>query len=689
MRRSRHKLQVSTFPFLAVLLGAMGSLIFLLLVMDRRAKIVARNKAREAQEARLAAVTASDCRRQEEWEEQRRRLHDLLATQDQQLRGQLHEVHSELHQRTHELDAQITAQRELAARIDAESAALTQQRDELRLRQASLSQTAKLEESAKSELTRLTRSLLDMEQALAGLKRLKENQQPTYSLVPFRGQRGENRMPIYVECSHGGLIFLPDRLTLAAGDLDIAVFRAEVERRHGPLVKARRLDPFAPNPEAELPYVLFLIRPDGIRSYYHGQNALRGYQIDYGYELVDAGWTLEAPAPGGPRFAAFPSSPERSVVTLPQQTSKGGFAVPGVSAIAAGSGSGGPLGAGGAYGPPNATGGGTTPGGGLANDGSGTPRGAAIARGSAAGGNISGSASPGGNPGGLAQTPGIPSLSSDGGNSFGQQVTGRSSVAGNPGSAPGVPTVPGTLSFRPTQAGGASSILDGPAPGIRIPGAIAKGDNGSASDGASVKPQAANGDTSAKLASNGDPSAKQQADAASAKMPGAPGGSASNQQTGAASAGVQSSASGPTQQPQSDDGAPQTGNSIDRLAGPRVTPTKEKKSRTATPPVSFRVVGNRDFVITLACYEKGVLLTPGGATFAWNSQTDAKQTDDALVRAVAELVNRRQATVREGEPPYRAVLRFEVREPGRRTYYRVYPLLERLHLPMVREDVEE
>ena len=37
MRRRRHKLEVSTFPFLAVLLCAMGSLILLLLVIDRRA----------------------------------------------------------------------------------------------------------------------------------------------------------------------------------------------------------------------------------------------------------------------------------------------------------------------------------------------------------------------------------------------------------------------------------------------------------------------------------------------------------------------------------------------------------------------------------------------------------------------------------------------------------------------------
>ena len=39
MRRRRQTLQVSTFPFLAVLLCAMGSLILLLLVIDRRAHL--------------------------------------------------------------------------------------------------------------------------------------------------------------------------------------------------------------------------------------------------------------------------------------------------------------------------------------------------------------------------------------------------------------------------------------------------------------------------------------------------------------------------------------------------------------------------------------------------------------------------------------------------------------------------
>ena len=45
MRRRRRHLEVSTFPFLAVLLCTMGSLILLLLVLDRRAKIAAQRKA--------------------------------------------------------------------------------------------------------------------------------------------------------------------------------------------------------------------------------------------------------------------------------------------------------------------------------------------------------------------------------------------------------------------------------------------------------------------------------------------------------------------------------------------------------------------------------------------------------------------------------------------------------------------
>ncbi len=53
MRRRRQTLQVSTFPFLAVLLCTMGSLLLVLLAVDQRAKLAARQKA-EREAAQLA-----------------------------------------------------------------------------------------------------------------------------------------------------------------------------------------------------------------------------------------------------------------------------------------------------------------------------------------------------------------------------------------------------------------------------------------------------------------------------------------------------------------------------------------------------------------------------------------------------------------------------------------------------------
>ena len=89
MKRRRHKLEVSTFPFLAVLLCAMGSLILVLLVMDRKARRAALSRAqqamlRRAEEAELlhAGALAESKRRGDKarsaWEEARQLLRARL-----------------------------------------------------------------------------------------------------------------------------------------------------------------------------------------------------------------------------------------------------------------------------------------------------------------------------------------------------------------------------------------------------------------------------------------------------------------------------------------------------------------------------------------------------------------------------------------------------------------------------------
>jgi hypothetical protein len=98
-----------------------------------------------------------------------------------------------------------------------------------------------------------------------------------------------------------------------------------------------------------------------------------------------------------------------------------------------------------------------------------------------------------------------------------------------------------------------------------------------------------------------------------------------------------------------------------------------------------RIIGNRDFVIVITCTKDRAVIYPGGAEFRWPAQ-GSTATDQDLQRYVQQLIERRQASVRPGEPPYRPLVRFQVAPDGLRTYYSAYPPLEPLHVPMTREN---
>jgi hypothetical protein len=675
MRRPRHKLQVSTFPFLAVLLGAMGSLIFLLLVMDRRAKLVALNKARAAQEARRTELTKADQTRQEDWERQRQALHETLAARERTLRDQLRTVHGELRQTSQKLETETGQQRKLQTLLEAEQSRLTKTRDALRERQAVSAQSTHLETASKEELARLTRDLIDLEHTLDSLKRWKKQVQPAYSLVPYGGARGANRIPIYVECTNAGMMFLPDGARLTGGDRDILPFRQEVEKRHGPLVKAeKRHDPFQPDPASLKPYVLFLIRPNGIESFYRGQNALRGFEIDFGYELVDAQWALDIPTqpvamltkqilPDPPSVSLKPKAAPGLPVGVPAAGQGADPVQPGEQLIRPGQGlppvplnpvsqNPGPAGqppspvrigyepepfSKGQERTPGQIGGGGGPQIGRAAvpgqvGPEGSPAGSAPQQGSGQIGRSLGQVGPEGSPAGSAPQQGSGQIARGPGQAGTEQNPGlRFEATGKSENPPAPPT----LSVRPGQPNSPPTPpLEGTLPALKVPGQVAN-------EGVQVTETA---------------NAKRQAAEA---------------------------ASGPQAKSNSEPGAVR--NPLSRLGTPSIA---HEKAPPASPASLGRVIGNRDFVITIACYGEGVILTPGGKSFVWKGKTDPAG-DEALVRAVSQLVTSRQATVRTGEPRYRVVLRFQVHEQGRRTYYRVYPLLENMRFAMVREDVEE
>jgi hypothetical protein len=124
-----------------------------------------------------------------------------------------------------------------------------------------------------------------------------------------------------------------------------------------------------------------------------------------------------------------------------------------------------------------------------------------------------------------------------------------------------------------------------------------------------------------------------------------------------------------------------------RFPMPSLGGDKKKATRKTPPPVS-RIIGNRDFLITITCYQDHATVTPGSAQFRWPTKGSPEE-DQALTRYVQQLIERRQASVVPGEVPYRPVIRFQVAPGGLRTYYCAYPPLGTLHVAMMRENLED
>lgn len=123
------------------------------------------------------------------------------------------------------------------------------------------------------------------------------------------------------------------------------------------------------------------------------------------------------------------------------------------------------------------------------------------------------------------------------------------------------------------------------------------------------------------------------------------------------------------------------------LAGPMLVGSGAVPRKAAASPLS-NILGNKDFVITIDCFTDHVTIFPGGVQYRWTA-ADTREVDRAVVQTVTKLIERRQASVRPGDPPYRPLIRFQVSPEGLRSYYQVYPLLEHLRIPMTRENVED
>ncbi len=179
--------------------------------------------------------------------------------------------------------------RELEQKWDA----LRQQATDL---QRSLLGETRDRDAAETQLRQLQQQVSEAKQALDDARQEAAQRQPVYAIVPYDGPNGTHRRPIYLECTADGVVIQPEGVVLGWSDFEgplgpgnplDAALRAirEYLARLGP-----------PGSQGE-PYPLLLVRPTGVESYGLARAAIRSWDDEFGYELIDDQMQLKYPPP--------------------------------------------------------------------------------------------------------------------------------------------------------------------------------------------------------------------------------------------------------------------------------------------------------------------------------------------------------------------------------------------------------
>lgn len=259
---------ISLFPFLAVLLCTMGALLVLLVIFSRSVK--------DTQTADEAAVL------------------EELAIERASLQWRIEQLRA-MRQQT--LDDLSQARMGLAG-IEDTSRQLSDELAALERELAALSAEKGGAPADAEERAALERKLAEATEALEAAQDAAADRPPAYAIVPYEGESGTHRRPLYIECSLDGVFLQPEGIRLSPSDFDgppgpgnplASALRAA--REH---LAERGRTSAAPD---EQPYPLLLVRPSGVMAYYAAREAIASWGSDFGYQLVEEHWQLDFPAP--------------------------------------------------------------------------------------------------------------------------------------------------------------------------------------------------------------------------------------------------------------------------------------------------------------------------------------------------------------------------------------------------------
>ncbi len=276
-RRRRQSLSPTLFPFLAVLVCTLGTLILLLaLVAQNTSDAAAQLADQTAQQDTSKPSDALTVRQVGQLiEEEAFRLEELVSFREAQT--------GDLEQRRNQLAHLEDHMRRIRERLqqigDAMRVAISEQADEA----ATETQLAALRQRLADE-TKLVRKLRDEVQS----------KKPRFVIVPHQGPNGTDRRPVYLECTSEGVTIWPENISITKWQLENSSDGAN------PLddgLRAARYHAMQEYGDSIPPYPMLIVRPDGVDSYYAARAAMTQWDDQFGYELVPQDTELAYPKP--------------------------------------------------------------------------------------------------------------------------------------------------------------------------------------------------------------------------------------------------------------------------------------------------------------------------------------------------------------------------------------------------------
>jgi hypothetical protein len=321
-RNSSSSQTVSLFPFLAVLVCVLGSLIFLLLATTKRLRDIA---AAEKAAISRAIVMADSDSLLAETEELIPRPEPVLGTPGEPVSLEAAAEPSLPEPAPSESEAQRQLEQEwrdklkqLEVRREQLRAALRQQMREQQLAKSRIADleasvgdvetrlrgalaqavAAKDDHADKREIDRLEQEIIALRKKLRLLQNRPTEGNSKFAVVPFDARSGTTRRPILIECTEDSLRFVSEEIVLTPADLE------GFTDRYNPLLAGTAAlvqywtlwNRQQPHPDREPePYVLLIVRPGGTVAYYVAMRMLASLPQPFGYELVEDSIELQPP----------------------------------------------------------------------------------------------------------------------------------------------------------------------------------------------------------------------------------------------------------------------------------------------------------------------------------------------------------------------------------------------------------